>query len=190
MVRPPGVDPGTLAMSTRRSTAELRTRTPGTIRTCECRCVKPMPWSAWRRERIGALGKIRTSTVRDLKPPPPTVGLPARTRGGNRTRTFRRLGPGLCRLGFAGNWCVGRDSNPHCLPSEGSASCQLGYRRKKMVLPASLELASPPYQSGDLPHDREERIGARSIELNVHLSRYKPEALPVELCGHGAGGRS
>ena len=47
----------------------------------------------------------------------------------------------------------------------------------KMVLPASLELASPPYQSGDLPHDREERIGARSIELNVHLSRYKPEAL-------------
>ena len=60
----------------------------------------------------------------------------------------------------------------------------------KMVLPASLELASPPYQSGDLPHDREERIGARSIELNVHLSRYKPEALPVELCGHGAGGRS
>src|SRR5262249_16894445 len=35
-----------------------------------------------------------------------------------------------------------------------------------MVLPASVELASPPYQSGDLPHDREERIGARSIELN------------------------
>lgn len=60
----------------------------------------------------------------------------------------------------------------------------------KMVLPASLELASPPYQSGDLPDDREERIGARSIELNVHLSRYKPEALPVELCGYGAGGRS
>jgi hypothetical protein len=80
-------------------------------------------------------------------------------------------------------WCAGRDSNPHCLPSEGSASCQLGYRRKKLVLPASLELASPPYQSGDLPHDREERIGARSIESNVHLSRYKPEALPVELCG-------
>src|SRR6266446_5554297 len=58
----------------------------------------------------------------------------------------------------------------------------------KMVLPASLELASPPYQSGDLPHDREERIGARSIELNVHLSRYKPEALPVELCGQRAPG--
>ena len=58
----------------------------------------------------------------------------------------------------------------------------------KMVLPASLELASPPYQSGDLPHDREERIGARSIELNVHLSRYKPEALPVELCGHARAG--
>ena len=57
-----------------------------------------------------------------------------------------------------------------------------------MVLPASLELASPPYQSGDLPHDREERIGARSIELNVHLSRYKPEALPVELCGHARAG--
>src|SRR5215813_2736628 len=56
----------------------------------------------------------------------------------------------------------------------------------KVVLPASLELASPPYQSGDLPHDREERIGARSIELNVHLSRYKPEALPIELCGHCA----
>ena len=130
MVRPPGVDPGTFAMSTRCSPAELRTRTPGTIRTCECRCVKPMPWSAWRRERIGALGKIRTSTVRDLKPPPPTVGLPARTRGGHRTRTFRRLGPGLCQLGYAGEWCAGRDSNPHCLPSEGSASCHLGYRRK------------------------------------------------------------
>src|SRR3954451_1087156 len=46
-----------------------------------------------------------------------------------------------------------------------------------------MTLPSPPYQSGDLPHDREERIGARSIESNVHLSRYKPEALPVELCG-------
>src|SRR5262245_65948047 len=78
----------------------------------------------------GALGKIRTSTERDLKPPPPTVWLPARTRGGHRTRTFRRLGPGLCQLGYAGDWCVGRDSNPHCLPSEGSASCHLGYRRK------------------------------------------------------------
>jgi hypothetical protein len=53
----------------------------------------------------------------------------------------------------------------------------------KMVLPASLELASPPYQSGDLPHDREERIGARSIELNVHLSRYKPEALQLSYAG-------
>src|SRR3954471_4922577 len=58
----------------------------------------------------------------------------------------------------------------------------------KMVLPASLELASPPYQSGDLPHDREERIRARSIELNVHLSRYKPEALPVKLCEHARTG--
>ena len=74
----------------------------------------------------------------------------------------------------------------------------VGLPTQKLVLPASLELASPPYQSGDLPHDREERIGARNIELNVHLSRYKPEALPVELCGHaraglarfGAGGRS
>ena len=52
----------------------------------------------------------------------------------------------------------------------------------KIVLPASLELASPPYQSGDLPHD-ERSIGARSIELNVHLSRYKPEALPVGYAG-------
>src|SRR5262245_6222202 len=60
-----------------------------------------MPLATWRRERIGALGKIRTSTVRDLKPPPPTVGLPARTCGGHRTRTFRRLRPGLCRLGYA-----------------------------------------------------------------------------------------
>ena len=33
------------------------------------------------------------------------------------------------------------------------------------------------------------RIGARSIESNVHLSRYKPEALPIELCGRGAGRR-
>src|SRR5262245_3281661 len=41
MVRPPGADPGTFAMSARRSPAELRTRAPGTIRTCECRCVKP-----------------------------------------------------------------------------------------------------------------------------------------------------
>ena len=32
------------------------------------------------------------------------------------------------------------------------------------------------------------KIGARSIELNVHLSRYKPEALPVELCGHARAG--
>ena len=31
-------------------------------------------------------------------------------------------------------------------------------------------------------------IGARSIELNVHFSRYKPEALPVELCGHARAG--
>src|SRR3954451_18231501 len=50
-----------------------------------------------------------------------------------------------------------------------------------------MTLPSPPYQSGDLPHDREERIGARSIESNVHLSRYKPEALPVELCGRARG---
>src|SRR3954447_2138692 len=99
-------------------------------------------------------------------------------------------------------WCVGRDSNPHffLLREAPPASWATD---AKMVLPASLELASPPYQSGDLPHHREERIGARSIELNVHLSRYKPEALPVELCGHaraglpgsrlrkiGAGGRS
>ena len=57
-----------------------------------------------------------------------------------------------------------------------------------MVLPASLELASPPYHSGVLPHERKEPIGARSIESNVHLSRYKPEALPVELCGHARAG--
>jgi hypothetical protein len=131
LVRPKGNDPFASAMSQQRSTSELRTRTPGTIRTCGCRCVKPMPWAAWRRERIGALGKIRTSTVRGLKPPPPTVGLPARTRGGHRTRTVRRLRPGLCRLGYAGEiGAPGGIRTRTCLPSEGSASCHLGYRRK------------------------------------------------------------
>ena len=39
------------------------------------------------------------------------------------------------------SWCVGRDSNPHCLPSEGSASCHLGYRRKKWC---SLQVSNLP----------------------------------------------
>lgn len=28
-------------------------------------------------------------------------------------------------------WCAGLDLNQHCPPSEGGASCPLGYRRKK-----------------------------------------------------------
>jgi hypothetical protein len=216
MVRLAGVEPAASAMSARRSSVELEARAPGTIRTCECRCVKPTPWAAWRRERIfGALGKIRTSTVRGLKPPPATVGLPARRRGRHRTCTVQRLRPGLCRSGYAGvhkstraytkgrlrpssrkqksgharlsaSWCAGRDSNPHCLPSEGSASCQLGYRRKKSPQVSNLPLRLTKAVTC-LMIERSV-IGARSIELNVHLSRYKPEALPVELCGLARAG--
>lgn len=47
---------------------------------------------------IGARRGIRTHTVRVLSAPPPTIGLHGQ------------------------NWCAARDSNPHCLPPEGSAS--------------------------------------------------------------------
>ena len=66
-------------------------------------------------------------------------------------------------VGLHGHWCAERDLNSHCSRSERDASCQLGYRR--VVI----------------------RIGARCIDSNAHLSRYKPEALPVELNGHDAG---
>lgn len=47
-----------------------------------------------------------------------------------------------------------------CYPPRSKRGASAVPPRSQLVLPASLELASPPYQSGDLPHDREERIGA------------------------------
>jgi hypothetical protein len=44
---------GASAMSGRRSAAELRARQNGAP-SRKCRCVKPMPWAAWRREPCGA----------------------------------------------------------------------------------------------------------------------------------------
>jgi hypothetical protein len=130
LVRLAGVEPAASAMSTRRSSVELEARAPGPIRTDEMSVCKTDAFGHLAtRANWCALGKIRTSTVRGLKPPPPTVGLPARTRGGHRTRTFRRLRPGLCRLGYAGE-LVRREGFEPALSSEGSASCQLGYRRK------------------------------------------------------------
>jgi hypothetical protein len=210
MVRLAGVEPAASAMSTRRSAVELEARAPGTIRTRECRYVKPMPWATWRRERIGALGKIRTSTVRGLKPPPPTVGLPARTRGGHRTRTVRRLRPGFCRLGYAGEHK--RASTPVFMQttersrpfSKFGASGGIRTRTvfllreappaswatdAKMVLPASLELASPPYQSGDLPHDREERNWNPQHRIERASLQYKAEALLLKVIAFSDGKR-
>jgi hypothetical protein len=94
---------------------------------------------AWRKatvsirsgncRKLGALRRSRTCNMPRLKRPPLPIGLPARTRGGHRTRTSRGLSPGPLPIGLRGrNWCTGRDSNPHCTPSEGVDSCRLVYR--------------------------------------------------------------
>ena len=190
LVRLAGVEPAASAMSTRRSSVELEARAPGPIRTDEMSVCKTdafghlatrANWCAGEDSNFHCAAFEAAASYRwatsayprrasnphfpAFKAGPLPVGLRGRigAPGGIRTRTVFLL----------------REAPPASWATDA-----------KMVLPASLELASPPYQSGDLPHDREERIGARSIELNVHLSRYKPEALPVELCGHGAGGRS
>ena len=51
-------------------------------------------------------------------------------------------------------WCAKQDSNLHCAPSEGAASCQLGYWRL---------------------------YWSRLRESNTRLPRYKGGALPSEL---------
>ena len=58
MVRSAGIEPAASAMSI--------VGTPAGIRTPECRCVGPMPSSAWRRERAG--GKFRTCKGPGFKP--------------------------------------------------------------------------------------------------------------------------
>src|SRR5439155_21582788 len=118
---------------------------------------------------FGAHGWIRANTVRALRAVTPAVGLHGRQQGVHARSEI---------------WCVGRDSNPHYLPSEGSASCQLGYRRKKWCSPQVSNLPLRLTKAATCLMIERSEIGARSIELNVHLSRYKPEALPVELCGH------
>ena len=68
---------------------------------------KPDALAAWRREhRIGAPRRTRTCNMPLLRRPPLPVGLPARTRDRLRTCTFRRLRPGLFRLGYAGEEMV------------------------------------------------------------------------------------
>src|SRR5215468_8583737 len=74
----------------------------------------------------------RTRIARFLKPPPLPVGLRGPgTDGGTRTLNPQGLSlrplPGV---GLRRRTCRGRDSNPHCAPSRGAASCQLGYRDK------------------------------------------------------------
>ena len=77
----------------------------------------------------------------------------------------------------------------------------LGYRR--VVLSGGLEPPASPPPFFPPPQAGEGRVGAalcrmsqescnyetgaRCIDSNAHLSRYKPEALPIELNGHGAG---
>src|SRR5262245_45563800 len=143
-------------MSTRRSSVELEARAPGPIRTDELSVCKTdafghlatrANWCAGKDSNFHCAGFEAAASYRWA-----TSAYPRRASNPH----FRRLRPGLCRLGYAGELVRREGFEPALSSSEGSASCQLGYRRK-MVLPASLELASPPYQSGDLPHDREEQ---------------------------------
>src|SRR5215475_4791099 len=52
-------------------------------------------------KKLGALSRSRTCTERDLKPPPLPVGLSARARRGNRTRTLIGLSRWPPPLGYA-----------------------------------------------------------------------------------------
>jgi hypothetical protein len=108
-------------------------------------------------------------------------------------------------------WCMWKDSNLHCAGFEAAASA-VGHHmrigapgeirthtaRVLSAMPPAVGLPArgAPYRLRScvcaLPKrcpaiERRER-GARSIESNVHLSRYKPEALPVELCGRSGAG--
>jgi hypothetical protein len=114
--------------------------------------------------RHGACGRIRTFTVRGLKPPPLPLGytceLMLRIGAPSEIRTH------TARVLSAMPPAVG-------LPARGAP-----YRLRSCV--CALPKRCPAIE-------RRER-GARSIESNVHLSRYKPEALPVELYGRSGAG--
>jgi hypothetical protein len=123
----------------------------------------PWPLGEWS-ESGGACGRIRTFTVRGLKPPPLplgyTCGLILRIGAPSEIRTH------TARVLSAMPPAVG-------LPARGAP-----YRLRSCV--CALPKRCPAIE-------RRER-GARSIDSNVHLSRYKPEALPVELYGRSGAG--
>jgi hypothetical protein len=120
----------------------------------------PWPLGEWS-ERCG---RIRIFTVRVLKPPPLPLGytcewvLRIGAPGEIRTHTARVLSAMPPAVG---------------LPARGAP-----YRLRSCV--CALPKRCPAIE-------RRER-GARSIDSNVHLSRYKPEALPVELYGRSGAG--
>ena len=70
------------ALSCRRYAAERNWYSRQDSNLRRCRCVRPMPWAAWRREHetgvpgeIGArAARAEISTERDLKPPPLPLG--------------------------------------------------------------------------------------------------------------------
>lgn len=108
MVRPAGIEPAAPAMSI--------VGTPAGIRTPECRCVGPMPLSAWRRERAG--GKFRTCKGPGFKPSAssssatpaswcPLIDL------NDHDRSRRCLKPPRLPIPPRGHWCARRDLNPH-----------------------------------------------------------------------------
>jgi hypothetical protein len=105
MVRLRGIEPQASCVSSKRSAAELKTRVgaPSRIRTSEMSVCKTDALGLLANgASIGARGKLRTCTGRDLKPLSLPVGLRARARGAIRTRNRRGFKPPASAIGLHG----------------------------------------------------------------------------------------
>src|SRR5580700_4352770 len=169
MVRSAGIEPAAFAMSWRRSVTHVSgsdkrvVGTPAGIRTPECRCVGPMPLSAWRRERdvVRAasfeLAKLRgLSPARLPVPPRPQMVPPDRL---ERSRPKPAVFETAASANSAKRALVRAEGlePPRCYPSHsecGASACSA--TRAWCSLVASIH-PPPRYQPGALPNELRER---------------------------------